>query len=194
MSDNFQMLVDVETTAEEAEGLSHSVLDRFRKRGLITGMEISGCVLGGMGYMPGPAVADSYQPGRHEGRFWELRTCGVESKSGRNFNFWALGPVGEGFTCSECGTYMERNEFGDSFGKAVLDWWDQGGPGLLPCPACGKERSIAEWEHRPPLGFGNLSFRFWNWPPLDSPSWKIDIAAIVREVTGHKIVSTHGHV
>jgi hypothetical protein len=44
------------------------------------------------------------------------------------------------------------------------------------------------------LGFGNLSFTFWNWPPLDKPSWKIDIPARVKEVTKHKLVSTYGHI
>ena len=58
----------------------------------------------------------------------------------------------------------------------------------------GEKHSVTEWRFKPPLGFGNLSFRFWNWPPLDSPSWRIDIPALVRDVTGHRIVSTWGRI
>jgi hypothetical protein len=61
MSDNFEMLVDVDATPQQAEGVSRAVLDRFRKLGLITGKLNSDCVLGGKGYRPGPAVADSYK-------------------------------------------------------------------------------------------------------------------------------------
>jgi hypothetical protein len=62
------------------------------------------------------------------------------------------------------------------------------------CLKCRKSRPIHEWQCKPPLGFGNLSFRFGNWPPLHSPAWKINIPAIVRDVTGHTIVETHGHL
>jgi hypothetical protein len=104
--------------------------------------------------------------------------------------------VCEGFVCSSCNAEIEPfgDEFGDSVGKAINEWLDLCGPALLRCPLCGNERSIAEWECKPPLGFGNLSFCFWNWPPLDSTSWKIDIPAILHEVTGHTIVRTYGHI
>jgi hypothetical protein len=54
--------------------------------------------------------------------------------------------------------------------------------------------SVLEWDWMPPLGFGYLSFSFWNWPPLDAPGWRIDIPAIIGEITGHRIVSTYGHI
>ena len=78
MSDNFEMLVDADATAEQADGVSHAVLDRFRKLGLIAGMVNSECVLGGMGYRPGPAVSESYMLETCGSRFWELVTSGVE--------------------------------------------------------------------------------------------------------------------
>jgi hypothetical protein len=64
----------------------------------------------------------------------------------------------------------------------------------LYCPLCGQGRSITEWKCTPPLGFGHLSYRFWNWPPLDSPSWKLDIPRLLREITGHTIVHTYGRI
>jgi hypothetical protein len=190
------MLVDVEATADEAEQLSCAVLDRFRDVGLIAGTLTRECALGGEGYPPGPAIPDLYALEGDEGPFWQLITSGVEPRVGRDFNEWALGPVCEGFTCSTCRAEIEpfSDEMGDSVAKAVAAWIDQTGSILVTCPRCGSTRPITEWECKPPLGFGNLAFRFWNWPPLDLPSWKLDIVAIVREVTGHAMVRTHGHI
>ncbi len=196
MSDNFEMLVDVDATSEEAEQLASAVIDRPRNLGLIRGSLNSDCVLGKMGYRPGPAVPDSYVLEPREGRFWELHTCGVEPKIGRGFNMWALGPVCEGLICTSCRFHVQPfdAELGDAVGEAINEWLKQTGPALVRCPRCHQQRSIAEWECKPPLGFGNLSFTFWNWPPLNSSEWKIDIAAIVRDCTGHTIVRTYGHI
>ena len=196
MSDSFEMLVDVDVGAEEAEGVARTVLDRFHTLGLISGEANRDCVLGGTGYRPGPAVADLYSREDRESLFWELVTCGVEVQVGRGFNEWALGPVCEGFRCSACDAAIEPfgDEFGDALGTAIGEWVNQSGPALVPCPRCCAQRSITAWECRPPLGFGNLSVRFWNWPPLDSSSWKIDIPRTLEDVTCHMIVKTHGHL
>lgn len=196
MSDNFEMLVDVDVTAEEAEDVSRAVLDRFRKLGLITGEANEECVLGGTGYRPGPAVADLYKPSKAEYPFWKLHTCGVEPHVGRGFHAWALGPVFQGFFCPSCAAEVEPfgDEMGDSVGKAISEWLNECGPALVACPKCRKEYPLTEWECKPPLGFGNLSFTFWNWPRLDSPSWAIDIAGVVREISGHTVVRTWGHI
>ena len=196
MSDSFEMLVDVDVKVEKAEELSRSVLDHFRRLGLITGDASSDCVLGGTGYRPGPVIPSSYKCEAHECRFWELITCGVEPEVGRGLNGWALGSVSEGFFCCACGRQPERPR--DAFVRAIWDavdqWKEESGPALLQCPLCGEKSSITQWRSQPPLGFGNLSFRFWNWPPLDSPSWTIDIPALVREITGHRIESTWGRI
>ncbi len=196
MSDSFEMLVDVDATLDEADGLQRAVIDRFRTLGLITGELDPDCVLGGRGYHPGPAIPQFYDRDEREGAFWELRTCGVEPQVRRSYNFWALGPACEGLTCPACRTTVKplNDEFGDAVGEALGEWDNESGPALLTCPQCSQSQTITEWQCHPPLGFGNLSFRFWNWPPLDLPSWKIDIAGIVREVTGHRIEATHGHL
>lgn len=196
MSDNFEMLVDVDASSEDAERLANHVVDRLRNLGLISGSLSGDCVLGGTGYRPGPKVPDSYVLEPREGRFWELRTCGVEPKIGRGFNMWALGPVCEGLTCTSCRFHIQPfdDELEESVGKAINEWLEQTGSALVRCPRCCQQRSIAEWECKPSLGFGNLSFTFWNWPPLNSSSWEIDIAAIVRDCTGHTMVRTYGHI
>jgi hypothetical protein len=196
MSDNFEMLVDVDASAEEAESVSGAVLGQFRATGLITGEANDECVLGGKGYRPGPAVADLYKLQKHGHPFWELVTCGVEPQVGRGFNAWALGPVFQGFFCPSCAAEVEPfgDEMGDSVGKAISEWLNASGPAVVSCPKCRKKRPITEWHSKPLLGFGNLSFTFWNWPPLDSPRWAIDIADLVRGASGHTIVRTYGHI
>lgn len=196
MSDSFQMLVDADATADEAAAVARRVLTRFRKLGLIAGRATSACVLGGTGYRPGPAIATSFRLPKGYHPFWELRTCGVEPTVGRSCNLWAVGPVCEGFTCPACAAAIEPflEPFIDGLLQAVGEWENESGPALVRCPECQKERAVTEWECAPPLGFGNVSFRFWNWPALNSPGWQIDIACVVREVTGHTIIQTHGHI
>lgn len=196
MSDRFEMLVDVDATPSQAEGVARAVLSRFRSLGLITGGASPDCVLGGAGYRPGHAVAGLYRRQAGEVRFWELGICGVEPGVGRRMNEWALGPSCEGFVCPACGAGIEPVDgaFVDAIGNAVGEWMDESGRDLVSCPACRQKRAVTEWQCRPPFGFGNVSFRFWNWPPLDSPSWKIDIPAVVREVSGHTVVITRGHI
>src|SRR5262249_6007545 len=127
MSDSFEMLVDVDATPSQADEVARAVLDRFRDLGLITGDANPDCVLGGVGYRAGQAVAELYKRRKREIRFWELVTCGVEPHVGRGFNEWALGPSCEGFGCPACGAGIEPfdDAFGDAIGKAVGEWIDQ---------------------------------------------------------------------
>src|SRR6516225_10161939 len=121
MSDSYQMLVDVEATPSHAEEIARTVLDHFRKIGLIAGEENSDCVLGGTGYRPGPAVPDLYELGNREYPFWELVNCGVEPHVGRGFNRCAIGPSCEGFVCPTCKAEIEpfASSFDDAIGQAI---------------------------------------------------------------------------
>src|SRR5262249_62115109 len=56
MSDNFAMLVDVDATPSQADGVARAVLDRFRNMGVISGDVTPNCVLGGIAYRPGDRV------------------------------------------------------------------------------------------------------------------------------------------
>lgn len=195
MSDNFERLVDVDVAAQSADGLAQRVIDDFWAKGLITGELNEDCVLGGQGYRPGPAIQDLYLPIESEMPFWKRSTCGVEPEIGRHFNVYALGPEFDGLTCPACRAVVRYSDsFGDGVANAIDEWSNQSGGCLLQCPECAVGRSICDWACKPPLGFGNLSFTFWNWPPFDYPSWKIDIGALVAKITGHRIVRTWGHI
>jgi hypothetical protein len=194
MSDSFEMLVDVEVTPDKAPAVASKVLAGLRKAELITGRLNSDCTLGGKGYRPGPRVSEIYKIGKREGKFWELVTCGVEPKIGKSFNEWALGPVFEGIICPHCHTHFApENDICHDFTDAACAWLD-GDAAPFPCSQCSQRFEIEQWECRPPLGCGNLSFRFWNWPPLVLPGWTVEIPAMIASVTGHQIVRTYGHL
>ena len=196
MSDSFQMLVDADVTVDGARATSRAVFAEFRKRGMITGKANADCVLGGKGYQPGPSIPRLYPCRKSEGRFWELETCGVEVKVGRGFNVEALGEACERLACPCCGSEIPPfdDDFDSAMSVAVREWLDGSGRGLVRCPQCSKKSAVTKWQCTPPLGFGNLSSRFWNWPPFDVPAWKIEIPDLVQEITGHTIVVTYGHV
>ncbi len=196
MSDHFEMLVDADVTIEQAEEVKLRVLDRFRELEIIAGEVNEECVLGGEGYRPGSAVSRLYTLGNQEYPFWDLLTCGVETNVARQFNYWAYGPSCEGYSCPCCEAEFEPHDedLQETLAAAIDEWFEQSGPAVVTCPRCAKDVPITEWRCEPPLGFGNLSFSFWNWPRLDSPSWQIDIPALVREATGHAIISTNGQV
>jgi len=200
MSDSFEMLVDVDVSAGDAQSLSAKVIDALVDRGLVVATANEDCVLGGMGYPVGPKIKRAYILSQGEGAFWELTTSGVEPTVRRGFNDLALGPVCEGLICPQCRAQFMPFEgdlaagFGDQFAKSIGDWLKGASNCAIPCPVCQQPIALERWECHPPLGFGNLSFRFWNWPPLDSSRWNIDICGLVREITGHTIVRTYGRL
>jgi hypothetical protein len=161
---------------------------------LITGEANPDCVLGGVGYHPGPALWKVYQPVENEFRFWESRSSGVQARVGREFNYWALGPCCEGTACPKCNSEFEPDDdrLVDQLFEASGHWAEQSGPMLVSCPECGSDVVVTEWVCKPPLAFGNLAFTFWGWPELDAPGWKIDIPALVKEITDHRLVHTYG--
>jgi hypothetical protein len=196
MSDWFEMLVDADVSLDEAPAVRSTVVERFRKEGLIQGRETKECVLGGKGYHPGPQFRKIYALYPGELPFWTLVVCGVEVTVGRQFNVWALGECHEGFQCPKCGQSIDRDNeaFDAAFGDA-LTRWDRGRDGTtVACPACAKRVRLDRWKCKPPLAFGNLAITFWNWPQLDRPSWKYSLPELVRNVTGHQVIHTYGHL
>jgi hypothetical protein len=137
-----------------------------------------------------------YKLEKRELAFWELCTSGVEIQTGPNFNIWALGPVLEGFVCPQCQALIEpgNSDFADAI-TAASDWWRTATAAAhVACPECKAASHIRNWQSKPPLAFGNLAITFWNWPPFNLRNWKIDIPNLVNEVTGHRIVTTYGHL
>jgi hypothetical protein len=194
MSAYFVMIVDADVTIDNAEQVKERVLAVFREKGLVAEDANEDCAGSGVGYFPGPACQHLYKPAEHEYEWRNMRGCRVEPRVGRDFNCWALGPSFEGSTCPACGAEFgpDDKELWGILIDAIVESVRQTGPAIVRCPRCEQKVPVAEWQCNPPHGIGNLAFTFWNWPPLDSPAWRIDIPDLVREVTGHRIICTHG--
>ena len=176
MGDYFQAIVDRDATAEEAEPLAMHVRDWLITEGIVSS-ELTDCILSNKpGHPPGPdytkaaAEAPSY--------FRSLAVNGLEIILGRNV-FWTT--FGCELVCRGCGRQFEAPS--PEWRDAVDEWYKCLGPGMLACPHCGYREPVTEWKHEPDWGFGNLGFKFWNWPPL-TPSF---IEQMTRRL-GHRTV------
>lgn len=196
MSDNFEMLVDAEVTLGQAETVKQRVLNVLHEHELIVREADTECALGSLGYRPGPAVHEIYDLAPSELPFWDQITCGVELRVGRDFNHWAYGTSCEGYTCPLCRQQFDPDDenLAEVLSEAIGEWVEQSGPALVVCPSCKEQVRVPDWRCEPPLGFGNLSIVFWNWPPLDSPCWRIDIIELIRGAALHPLIRTRGHL
>ncbi|MBV8880248.1 MAG: hypothetical protein JO332_09810 [Planctomycetaceae bacterium] len=70
---------------------------------------------------------------------------------------------------------------------ATQDWVGGDDDAVLRCAACGKETPVIAWVYDRRYAYGNLAFRFWNWPPL-KPSFLDEL----RRELGHPLVLVEG--
>jgi hypothetical protein len=196
MGDWFNSLVDPVIDEKGAEELCDATIVRFRDLGLITGEPDAECVLGGKGYRPGPALHDFLDDLGMAPSPFHLKTNGVEPQIGRHFNAYAIGPNFLHLTCPACAARFDdiRGVLLEQIGDGFSNWIERGEFTDVVCPRCGKATAVNGWECKPPIGFGNLAFTFWNWPHFDSPGWRIDLRKIVSDVTGHPTVYTWGKI
>lgn len=177
MGDYFDIIVDEEATEEEAPALGTSVVEWLISEGIISG-EMTDNVLGSdLGYPPGP---NSDKAGGE--KVPDYRTNGMELITGRTVFHSVDREIN--LICSECGTCFQPP---DEWGDAIGEWYDRTGSGLLACVHCGRKKPITEWRHEPPWAFGNLGFKFWNWPALTE-----SFIQQVSQRLGHKVVHVCG--
>lgn len=196
MSDSYEAIGVCNVQLGESEALAESVIARLVSDGIIQSTIDPESVLGrGGGYRPGPKVPSLYSLGENEGAFWTLLTNGVGVCADRWVNQFGFLCI-DGFTCPACLAHFKlgKNVVSDEFGKAVGSFLDGRDNLDVGCPNCATSNAAPKWKTEPHLGFTNLAFQFWNWPPLNSNSWRIDIPAIVETETSHKVILTYGHL
>lgn len=164
MADYFQTVVDTGAGLDDADHLARHVVQLLSGRGIVAGKPSQEG-----GYERGPNASDISLPGSgtptagHEaippvfshlqvliGRLTHPDDLS-ESRAPR-----AL--------CPSCGAVLEDPD--GNWEAAVQTWIEGDDDSDLLCVACGKESRVSAWGYDSRYGFGNLAFRFWNWPPL----------------------------
>ena len=175
----YQCIVDRDTDSE-ADAREHAarVVAWLAGRGIIE-PDLSACLLGEeQGYAPGPKAYTAFAA-KSDGTALQdndgldhMQVNGLEVIIGREVSFNMQGEF-EAALCPECG---HRRAQDGEWSDAMSGWAEGTGDGLLLCPACDKATTVAEWEHIDPMGFGTLTFKFWDWPVL-SDDFVNDLAA-----------------
>jgi hypothetical protein len=178
MGDNFQVVVDLEATTEEAAILSRKVLSYLWDRKYLLA-EQSPCVFDEPGYPPGPAARDAVM---NPEAFERGLMTGVEVIVGRqNHGATEEGPVSISCpNCLRCGDC-------EAWFKAADDWENHNGEALIRCGACSESSPVTQWIHNPPWCFVNLGFRFWNWPSL-----RQEVISEIAKLLGHRVEIVQG--
>lgn len=160
MGDYFQTIVDLDATAEEAEGRTERVVAWLVAEDVVLA-ERRYYMLGKLVYSPGPRWAEMTEEPRREG------ADGLAVVTGRTVFFGSLGSDGS----PVCPRYSEAAAIGrwtaaegarDPFSEA-MDTWYATGAAEVRCPACGRPVPLPEWtwEHDR-FAFAYLGFEFWN--------------------------------
>jgi hypothetical protein len=183
MGDCHTTIVDREVSTSDAPKLGATIREWLIAEGVIQA-DPSDCVLGGDGYRPGSVLGLAIEPGdvdRYALR--RLLTNGLEIITERAlFIGWM-----EALICTRCNQTIDYSEFEPVISTAIQNWFSSGVGDRVDCPRCGMGVPLTEWRFDPPVGFGNLGFKFWNWPPL-----KTSFIAEVARRLGHRVVVVVG--
>lgn len=177
MGDSYRTIVDLDATEEEAERLAEKVRDWLVERGIIAPGP-GDAEVDDERYAAGPAFGQSLEKpelaGKHEA--WS-HADGLEVKVGRTVFF----AVGVELKCRACGKVVEPDD--EAWGEAVDAWYEGDDTVTLPCPECGHEEKLTEWDGPYPWAFANLGFEFWNWPPLSERF----VHEVQEQLGGHRV-------
>ncbi len=180
MGDWFQIIVDREASPGEAERLASEIRDWLAGWGIVQNT-MTNCVLGGdgQGYAPGPEYRQVVDFDHHH-NIQILKTNGLQITVGRMVFHPGQGDYT--VSCPKCHTACVQSEWNKAIGE-----WNKGQTGTLYCPICKQSTPITEWTFEPMWGFGNLGFKFWNWPPL-----KDDFVSEIGKRLAHRIIVVKG--
>ena len=181
MSDNAQIVVDTEVSAERAPELANIVRAWLVGEQIIE-QEESDSVLSGTGHRPGINYRAAIKLDLDT--FLGLGTNGVKFAVCRQV--FDAGGNGIELRCDACGLSFEPD---DSWSDAVGAWFNGDNLTSFPCPSCGQRALLTEWRGPWPWGFGNLRVEFWNWPPLSGSF----IDTLTRKL-GHRTIVVRQHL
>ncbi|MEU0392098.1 hypothetical protein ABZ208_04810 [Streptomyces sp. NPDC006208] len=193
MGDNFERIVDVEVSQEDAPALAERTVDWMVAEGLIT-REMSGDAMYSLrveeGYVPGPNWARAAED------WGDHIPAPVAVIVGRNYHVGGQGEdTADAAICPRCDTrtvvidypeeFEPKEEVWQPFREGIAAWMETG-RGSVDCPACRASVPVTEWRFGWGFELGALAFDFWGWPPLTDEF----VAEFGRQL-GHR-VEQHG--
>jgi hypothetical protein len=183
MADCFQTVVDTGATLDEADHLARHVVAWLAEKGVVRPNPSEEG-----GYDRGPGAGEIALPAvvRREHETIPPVHFHLQVLIGRMTHSEDLSRFHEpAARCPACGRLFDHAD--GEWQSATQDWIGGDDDATLRCAACGKESPVVRWAYDNRYGYGNLAFRFWNWPPL-KPSFLDD----VRRELGHPIVLVEG--
>jgi hypothetical protein len=191
MSDHRYTLAVPAPRQEELDELHQRILDWLVAEGIVE-RELTDCILSmrSHGHRPAPRfMTASSAPEDPEcnnccyAKFIQMKVNGLQIIKGRHVSV-----AGGSYDCAICpGCGTERPVFDERWNAACTVWIEWQGAGDLECERCRVSHGLAEWRHRDTIGFGALTFNFWNWPPL-SDEFRDEMARRL----GHEVHLVHG--
>jgi hypothetical protein len=186
MGERFQTIVDTEATLEEADHLARHVVAFLTERGVLGRPSEEG------GYARGPnALAISEREPHPENRpavhepippvYFHLQVVIGRNTQSSDLNEFQPPRA----SCPACGKSLEDLEA--EWVPAAQAWIAGDTEASLACPSCGKITGVSRWAYGSGYGFGNLAFRFWNWPPFTR-----EFLDLMAKELGHPIARVEG--
>lgn len=172
MSTYLQAIIDPVVSEEEAKKLSKVILNWLIKEKIIKN-ELKHCVLHSknFGYIPGKNFLkatdldeDPLSANLNYKSFSKELINGLEVITKRHMTY-DYGRRMDEILCPECNMSREPDKV---WGNAITEWLEYKGLGLILCPHCNNESSVIKWKHIEEVGYGVLTFNFWDWAPLSS--------------------------
>lgn len=191
MTDWYQAIVDTHADKQGSAELAMQVASVLMRSGLIDPLDdvVDFTRKSVSSFAPGPRFAE----------FFDHKT-GTENLE-IHADGWVsdYGIVGlEMAACPVCGTEISIQNVQElelikaELVRASHQFLKTGDDVLLPCPICTGENLIKYWQTEPHLGFCQLAFVFWNWPPVQE--CRYDLVRFLGETLKHNIVFTYGRL
>ena len=185
MADTFQTIIDTGVRPGEADHLARHLVSFLAERGVIAATPSEEG-----GYPRGPraleiAEAAPLRPA-HEAippSYSHLQVMIGRATHSKDMSE-ARAPKAQ---CPKCGAEYPTDDPDESWEAAVQGWLAGDDDSPLACARCQVGAPVAGWNYHSEFGFGNLAFRFWNWPPF-----RESFLQEIRNELGHPVAIVRG--
>lgn len=184
MADTFQTVIDTAARPDEADHLARHVVEFLAGKGVIEAVASQEG-----GYVRGPGALEIAEAGETRRAHETIPPVysHLQVIIGRATHCADLSdPRPPKPLCPACGSPLVDQE-DELWSEALQGWLSGDDEAYLACVVGQDGGPITTWDYQGTFGFGNLAFRFWNWPPL-KPSFLDEL----RKELGHPIAIVRG--